>query len=146
MKREQQQAQVQMALQLLQMLREGRNQSERNQLMREQMQNEMQMGKRKARMGKKMKQQEWSQQEKIANADRAQQLEIAKMNQLASQQQQVTRNQGMMDPQILDYLQNTMTIPDAATREVLLSNLEQLTGKTYQRPVDQFQQLLNPKK
>jgi hypothetical protein len=51
-----------------------------------------------------------------------------------------------MNPQILDYIQNTMTIPDAATREVLLGNLETMTGKTFQRPVDQFQQYINPNK
>lgn len=146
MKREQQQAQAQMALQLLQMLREGRNQSDRIQLAREQMNNEMKMGSERDLMMQELKAQELSQQEQLANAERAQAMELAKLQQAAAQQQQTAKSQAMMDPQILDYLQRTMEVPPGAERDALMANLEQITGKTYQRPVDQFQQLVNPNK
>lgn len=146
MKREQQQAQMQMAMQLLQMLREGRNQNERLQLARDQMQNDIMSGRRQARIGQKMKQQELSQAEKLANAELSQQMEIARMNQAAMLQQAQAKNEGLMNPQILDYIQKTMMMPPGAEREALIGNLETMTGKTFQRPVDQFQQYINPNK
>jgi len=182
MKREQQQAQAQMAMQLLQMLREGRNQSERLQLARDQMNNEMLMSRRQARMGQRFKEQELSQQEKqfmaaqeqaerkynfdleqskmqdtreqeklsqargLAEAEMAQAVELAKIQREALMGQQTAKNQAMMDPQILDYLQKTMTMPPGPERDALMLNLETMTGKTYQRPVDEFQQYVNPNK
>lgn len=171
-----------MALQLLQMLREGRNQSDRIQLAREQMNNELRMGSERDQMMQDLKLQELSQQKRqyldeqkrfdkkyqfdttqaqieaqrerekfnqartLSEADRAQKMELFKLRQTATQQQQATKSQAMMGPQILDYLQKTMMMPPGAERDALLANLEQITGKTYQRPVDQFQQLVNPKK
>ena len=82
----------------------------------------------------------------MSEAGRAQEMELFKLQQAAAQQQQAAKSQAMMDPQILDYLQNTMMMPPGAERDALMANLEQITGKTYQRPVDQFQQLVNPKK
>ena len=91
-------------------------------------------------------QEKFNQARILSEADRAQEMELFKLQQEAAQQQQAARSQAMMDPQILDYLQKTMTMPPGAARDALMANLEQITGKTYQRPVDQFQQLLNPNK
>lgn len=146
MKREQQQAQAQMAMQLLQMLREGRNQSERLQLARDQMNNEMLMSRRQAKMQDTREQEKLAQARGLAEAEMAQAVELAKLQREALIGQQTAKNQAMMDPQILDYLQKTMTMPPGPERDALMLNLETMTGKTYQRPVDEFQQYVNPNK
>lgn len=134
MKREQQQAQMQMALQLLQMLREGRQQDQKLELARQQMQNEKQMGRRQLEAtmaGTQLKQKELDQN-----------VELARMQQDALLKQAEAKNQGLMNPAVLEYLQTTMQLPPGAERNALISNLEKMTGQTFERPVDQFQQLI----
>lgn len=134
MKREQQQAQMQMALQLLQMLREGRQQDQKLELARQQMQNEKQMGRRQLEAtmaGTQLKQKELDQN-----------VELAKMQQDALLKQAEAKNQGLMNPAVLEYLQTTMQLPPGAERNALISNLEKMTNQTFERPVDQFQQLI----
>lgn len=134
MKREQQQAQMQMALQLLQMLREGRQQDQKLELARQQMQNEKQMGRRQLEAtmaGTQLKQKELDQN-----------VELARMQQDALLKQAEAKNQGLMNPAVLEYLQTTMQLPPGAERNALISNLEKMTNQTFERPVDQFQQLI----
>lgn len=178
MKREQQQAQMQMALQLLQMLREGRQQDQKLELARQQMEGELMMGRQQNRINRGLKERELSQAEKqfmasqealnkkyqfdveqagltsqreqakmdqaerLAKNEREQAVELARMQQDSLLKQAETKNQGLMNPAVLEYLQTTMQLPPGAERNALLANLEKMTGQTFERPADQFQQLI----
>jgi hypothetical protein len=139
MKQEQQRAQMQMAMELLRMLREGRQQDMKLDLTRQQMEQEARMGRRQMRFG----QQQAETTNALKERELAQNADLAKMQQDALMKVAETKNQGMIDPQIMDYLQKTMMMPAGAERDALMANLEVMTGKKFERPVDPFKQLIN---
>lgn len=130
MNREQQKAQVQMALELLRLLRENRQREMGLDLERQKMEQEARM----SMMQNRLKRQELAQSAEQGRLDRETTLKAAEV-----------RNQGLLDPQIMDYLQKAMTLPAGPERDALLTNLERLTGKSFDRPIDPFKQLLNKK-
>lgn len=134
----------------------GQNQFEAEQMQREAMrrleQQKLEQGQQQFQLGQQfgMKQlesenQRAARQAEIEERKMQQNMDLAKLQQSSEMEKAAARNEGLMNPQILDYLQSVAMMPPGPDKDALMANLENLTGKKFVRPVNQFEQLVKGK-